>query len=364
MSDLGCSRQLERIGDDRAVANAFAFRINCAMVPSLVNVDLWPTIPGTDLSPILPALASWTPLPHLAYQRMDDFLDYHPSIEVSRGCGRGCSFCEERSLPLSRLRPPDSLVAAMNQTVAIYGDNHLSFYLESSSFSPCLTWAQDFALEYSKASMQSEWRCEARVDTVTPEILQVLSKTGLRVIDLGLESASPSQLLAMHKTPDPAQYLAKASALLQACRDLGIWPKVNVMLYAGETDDTLTETVDWLYGHSDCVKGVSVGPVVVYGHGTPAEKCLSELRFYGASVVDPESMERDGHTQLNLSPSFDHEKAEEKSLAIAKMFMTDRDYYDLKHFTYLERGYTYQAFRDDSLLVDDRLLPFRIMSKD
>jgi hypothetical protein len=50
----------------------------------------------------------------------------------------------------------------------------------------------------------------------------------------------------MKKSSRADRYLSKASTLLRACRDHGILVKVNVLLYAGETIQTLEQTSDWL----------------------------------------------------------------------------------------------------------------------
>jgi len=42
---------------------------------------------------------------------------------------------------------------------------------------------------------------------MTPETVAALAQAGLKVIDLGLETASPSQILAMGKSRDPDRYL-------------------------------------------------------------------------------------------------------------------------------------------------------------
>jgi len=82
--------------------------------------------------------------------------------------------------------------------------------------------------------------------TVSPKETLRHSQAGPESFDIGLESASPRQLLAMRKCRDPAQYLGRASDLLRGAHELGIQNKVNIMLYPGEDDDTVRETIDWL----------------------------------------------------------------------------------------------------------------------
>lgn len=326
----------------------------------LLQVDRWPRLHQTDRSLFPGPSEQWSEYVDLQYDLNDDFLNYHPSIEVSRGCGMGCSFCEERSVKLTSLRTVKSLTSAMTAALTLYCDLNLRFYLEASWFVPNGPWAEALAQSCSDIGLSNLWRCETRVDSLNPTTLPHLARAGLKVLDLGLESASIRQLTAMKKAPKPSQYLQKASQLLDQCCDLGIWAKVNVMLFAGETNDTVQETMEWLTKRKDQIKGVSVGAVTVYGNGSTAHDYLRELAQFGARPADPASIDRDGYAQLHLSREIDVERASALTTEIAQEFMSDRDYYDLKSFSYLPRNYSYDLFLADMPQEDHDALPFRV----
>ena len=329
-------------------------------VLDLLDVRQWPGIPYTDRSLLPGPPSAWSGQVDLQYDLNDDFSEFTPSVEVSRGCGMGCSFCEERTAKLTALRRPESVVRAMQKAVGLYRDEGLHFYLEASWFKPTASWAREFAQEYLQDGLKTLWRCETRVDALQAAILPDLARSGLRVIDLGLESASASQLIRMNKTRDVSRYLRRASELLHRCTDLGIWPKVNVMLYAGETEETITQSREWLDQHRKCIKGVSVGAVTVYGHDRQAHQYMTELSAFGASPVDASSIDREGYASLHLSRDVDYDRSRAISSEIARDHMNDRDYYDLKAFSYLPRGYTYGDFRKDLAGATDDDLPFRV----
>jgi radical SAM superfamily enzyme YgiQ (UPF0313 family) len=342
-------------GTDLVVYGTAEGRANDLLFP-----ERWPALTQTDLSRFPGPPDEWKGPIELRYDLSDDFASFHPSIEVSRGCGMGCSFCEERNVKLTTLRSPDSLIAAMKGAIAIYGVSDVRFYLEASWFVPREDWAETLAMRYTEAGLTNRWRCETRVDSLQPRTLNHLARSGLKVLDLGLESASVKQLGAMKKTSRPAAYLERASALLSQCRDLGIWTKVNVMLYAGETDETLAETMEWLAKHKSKITGVSVGAVMVYGHGSGARDYLTELQTLGAKCVDPDSVDRDGYAHLHLSKEIDYDRAKALSIQIAQEYMTDRNYYDLKAFSYLPRDYLYGDFVADLDGLRTDALPFRV----
>tara|TARA_Y100000782_G_C10188066_1_gene268077 strand:+ start:2051 stop:3076 length:1026 start_codon:yes stop_codon:yes gene_type:complete len=141
---------------------------------------------------------------------------YQPSIEISRGCGMGCSFCQEKSEPLSSLKHPNDILEEASSSQLIDDHQPMNFYLEASMFVPNRNWVGMFTSSINTIAVPNfHWRTEARVDSLYPSFLEPLYRCGLRVIDLGLESADYAQLIRMSKTKDPVRYLRKASALVK-----------------------------------------------------------------------------------------------------------------------------------------------------
>lgn len=271
---------------------------------------------------------------------------YQPSVEVSRGCGMGCSFCQERSESLQPLKSPVQLVRELSATL-LYDDlTEMTPYFEASMFVPSTDWATRFGQSLNEASLSLRWRTEGRVDNIRPELIPALAASGLTVLDLGLESASEQQLLRMKKTKSPSRYLAQAARLLEACGAAGVKAKVNLLLFAGETDDTLAETLAWLDDRKDLIHGVSAGPIIVYGWPQAVGDYLNELSTHGATVHHSPCT---GVSHLNLSSTIGHERALELSRSISRQYMTAKNYFFLKSFSYFGRDYTFDAFSQDVL---------------
>lgn len=312
--------------------------------------------------PDLRRLSSPTPNFTLNHRLVAGHLDYQPSVEASRGCGMGCAFCEERDIRLEKLRSADLIVASLAEVQAQYDGSEIRPYLQASMFVPNVQWGTKLAEAVDRAGLRIRWRTESRVDALMPETVGHLARAGLTILDLGLETASPRQILAMRKSKDPGRYLARASELLDACRMHGVKAKVNVLLYAGETEATLGETRDWLDRHADAIAGVSVGPVIAYGPPKTADLLMAEWRGMGASPVDPSSANKTGITAVNLSREFDASVAETASLELSRRYMDADDYFMLKSFSYYPRTYSRADFNRDVTSSDAAHLPFRHVS--
>lgn len=296
---------------------------------------------------------------NLYHPVVDHFSEFQPSIEASRGCGRGCHFCAEKDIPLTRLKDPDVLALHMRDVMEQYDDQSIRPYVQSSFFAPNRKWADDLATEVMNARLNVKWRCETRVDAMSAQTVASLAAAGLKVIDLGMEAACATQLLAMGKSKDPDKYLRSASDLIHACRDNGVWVKLNILIYAGETLHTHEETLRWMNDHATAIKGVSVGPVVIFGSPDASSLFTQEVQQLGAKVVDPHSAELNGITHIHPGAQMSAEDAEVLSLQASRRFMTKQDYFDLKSFSYYPRHYGRQDFENDLLDCDPASLPFR-----
>lgn len=330
------------------------------LVPGLAEPVIASFLTNT---PDLRRLPAPTPNLVLNHRLVSGFGRYQPSIETSRGCGMGCVFCEERDIRLEKLRLPEQIASSLAKVSEQYGGGEIRPYFQSSMFAPNEAWGTGLANAFRGAGIIVPWRTESRVDALTPETIACLAEAGMRVLDLGLETASPTQILSMRKSPNPDRYLNRASTLLKACGDHGIAAKVNVLLYAGETAKTIGETRSFLDDHKDVITGVSVGPVVAYGPPKISDPLLREWSTSGASPVDPSSAEDSGITMMNLSRDFDARAAEDISLELSRRYMDEDAYFKLKSFSYYPRDYTREDFDRDVAASDTSRLPFRLTQK-
>lgn len=273
----------------------------------------------------------------LNYAILDNFLHYNPSVEISRGCGMKCVFCAEANEPLGSLKNVDKLTTEISSIFETYNSQNLNFYFESSFFRPNKDWILDLIRFIEIKKLKLNWRTETRADALSPKHVELLSKTGLKIIDIGLESASLQQIRNMKKSTEPLKYLERASNLLRSCYENNIWTKVNLLLYPGETEITINETLEWLSKHQKYIKGVSVGPVILFRYGIHSNELLKYYNSLGAFEVNPTDLNSKGYAYLHLSPHINYEKSIELSESISNQFMSQENYFELKKFSYLSR---------------------------
>ena len=297
-------------------------------------------------------------IPKLDFSILANRCDYQPSIEVARGCGMGCSFCQEGGIDLSQMKPVPDLVEELNQTLRHNdGLRPMTPYFQASMFRPRKQWLEELVAHRAQLPDNLQWRAQSRVDMLSASQIGLLAEAGLKVLDPGLESASPRQLKAMDKSSKPEVYLRKASKLIEAAAEHDIYVKLNLLLYAGENDETISETHSWLTEHHSLFKGISIGPVLAFGWPDRSADFVAQLQNQGASVNNKAS--QTGITKFDLSPSVSHDYAQLIAKNLSREFMAAEDYFYLKAFSYFPRSYRYREFLDD--LQESEQGPFGLL---
>ena len=291
---------------------------------------------------------------HLNYELLLDYKLYQPSIEISRGCGSGCKFCADRHNTRLENTPIASVISELEYLDGIYGD--CSVYLEAPHFHFDRAWCNKFAEATEARGRVTPWRCTTRVESFPLDMIETLARSGLKIVDIGLESASHAQLIRMNKTKSPERYLERAYEILRECDRCGVWVKLNILIYAGETEETLAETRAWLLKNKSLIKGISVSTLVYYkGAGE-----IDELIECGARVPLGASLDESGYIELDPSEEISAARAREYGLQLSREIMSAEDFYDIKSVSYFERGYSFETFVRDAEKCDPSRLPFTL----
>jgi radical SAM superfamily enzyme YgiQ (UPF0313 family) len=118
-------------------------------------------------------------------------------LVTTRGCPHRCIFCASHICTGRKLRARSvaNVLAEVDDCVARYGVTHFS--IEDDAF----TFHRDNALALCAgfAARGLTWNCNARVDNVDRELLQVAARSGCLKVSFGVESGSPRILAKTRK---------------------------------------------------------------------------------------------------------------------------------------------------------------------
>jgi radical SAM superfamily enzyme YgiQ (UPF0313 family) len=266
-----------------------------------------------------------------------DLRQYAPSIEFSRGCPFDCSFCS-----LSGTTSPYEHPALLNvrDQIAWWCDfwsnlDQIPIYFECPVFFCNEKQLEGLSRALAPFRGRILWRAQARVDSITVPTLKGLYDIGLRIVDLGLETASERMLMLMKKTAQPHRYLQQAQRFIDAAFDAGIGVKLNILLYPGEDDESACQTQEFVHRNRRKIAGVSAGPTLEYP-GTSLSQELSDLtQRFGTNRRNDPVLALAGIYPLDLSTDWPYERAREWCLDLTRSVTTPESYFQLKRIGYL-----------------------------
>jgi anaerobic magnesium-protoporphyrin IX monomethyl ester cyclase len=158
-------------------------------------------------------------------------------LMTSRGCPYRCIFCEQGGLKF-RPRTPIDVVDEMEQGYRDHGIREYDFF--DSAFTIQKERVIEICREIDKRGLDVIWAARTRVDCVSREMLDWMSKAGCVRIYYGLESGNREILRTLLKAAD----LEQAKRTVQETKEAGI----DVFGYfmvgnPGETEHTVRQTI-------------------------------------------------------------------------------------------------------------------------
>lgn len=273
-------------------------------------------------------VASFDIMPRLDYTLYPNFKLFVPYVEESRGCNRKCTYCISPLVNRGiRIRNPEDIIKDIVVLKNIYGSRGFHFFIEANNFA--VNHKKTAELAVALRGSDFSWRVESRVDTFPIHLMDSLSDAGLRVLDIGLESASPEMLLRMNKTKNPKKYLQAGINLAEEiARNGKCLLKLNIMLFYGETAATINTTREYLKTISSiCPISIAIGPVrmdpgsEMYRNLTrSADLSIFENTFWGKVHCYP----------VDLSREISFSDANKICVEISQEFQTSEAYFEAK----------------------------------
>lgn len=201
------------------------------------------------LTPERPVIASLDELPRLPL----DLFDYRKYIPTpgtfvhlpnvaflsSRGCPFSCVFCNKSMFgDTIRYMSPTRMVDEIVEMKRQWGIREINFF--DDTFTVNRKRVTAFCEELVARKVDIRWKCNSRVNTVTPELLRLMKRAGCFSISYGVESGDDQILLKIKKgiTTDQVRDAFRWS------REVGISRAAFFMLnLPGDTRETIEKTI-------------------------------------------------------------------------------------------------------------------------
>lgn len=160
----------------------------------------------------------------------------------SRGCPFFCNFCGVQRMFTRQYRceSPQKTIENIDYLVQKFGIREILF--KDSEFVINRKSVMDFCDLLVARKYDLIWGCNARVDTVSMELLQKMKAAGCRQITYGVESGDQKILNDIGKRIT----LDQARAAVKMTKQIGINCVTNFILgHIGETKETIQKTIDF-----------------------------------------------------------------------------------------------------------------------
>jgi radical SAM superfamily enzyme YgiQ (UPF0313 family) len=176
----------------------------------------------------------------------------------SRGCNYHCNFCMRLEKGI-RFRSADSIVEEIKKYKKDYGITFVHFVDELFMFSK--KRAFELSEAFIKAELNIKYFCTGRVNIASPEILEIMKKSGCVFIDYGIEQFDNKALAAMNKQ-QTEEDIIKA---IECTQKAGIFVAFNIIFgNLGDTIQSLRKSLDLLTKYNDYGQLRTIRPVTPY----------------------------------------------------------------------------------------------------
>lgn len=142
--------------------------------------------------------------------------DFYVGVQTKRGCPHNCCYCIYTVIEGKQVRinPADEVVAEMRQ---LYDRGVRNFWFTDAQFIPARKFMDD-AIELLQKILQAgmtdiHWAAYIRADNLTPELCDLMVKTGLNYFEIGITSGSQELVRKMRMGYN-------LRVVLENCRDL------------------------------------------------------------------------------------------------------------------------------------------------
>ena len=254
---------------------------------------------------------------------------YFMPIDIGRGCPYSCSFCCTSYFwrRVYRMKSTDEIIADIKYYKEKYGIR--SFWFTHDAFTVNKKLVTEICDRILEEKLDIVWRCSARLDCISQELILKMKQAGLVRISFGVETGSPRMQKLINKHLD----LKKAKSLVDFLLKEQLWVGLYFMYgFPQETQEDLNQTLEMAFSMIDAgVQAVSL----FYCKFCPNTGLTEE---YGDQLVFDEQ------ARMNLRGIYGYEEEKELLSSSRELFpfyfhlhTPVRDQY--QYLAYLERLY-------------------------
>ena len=178
---------------------------------------------------------SWNEIPR-------EYLRSTIPVNSSRGCFYRCRFCTYHWLfPEVHYKSIDVLQEELKQIDDLGLVKHVRF--TDDNFTANKTRIKAVLEMMIRAQFDFTWSSFARASALSPDLVELMKRSGCEFVDLGLESGSQTILDNMDKRLKKEQ----SFEAIRMLNDYGIISRGSFIIgYPGETADTFSETIEFI----------------------------------------------------------------------------------------------------------------------
>lgn len=217
------------------------------------------------------------------------------AIIGGRSCKYNCTFCFHPSGSKYRQRSLDSIFSEIDYLTDNYDVNYIA--LREELFASDEQRVIDFCERIKNYPLM--WSIQMRVDSVTPNMVQVLKQSNCRYVFLGIESADNEILKSMRKhiTIEQVEYA------LELTINAGLDTRSTIILGDSiESPESARRTINWWKAHKHR-SAIDLGMIIAFPGSTLYQRARQD-----GKIPDPHRFLYDGCPIINLSSRMSNEE--------------------------------------------------------
>lgn len=174
--------------------------------------------------------------------------NYYMPIDAGRGCPYNCTFCCTSHFwrRTYRLKSPERIIQDIRYYKEKFGIN--SFWFSHDAFTINKKLVSEVCRRIVGEKLDIRWKCSARVDCITPELVQEMKNAGLTEIELGVETGSKRMQKLTNKNLDLDKLKDTIKYLLDSKLTVGLFFMYG---FPEETEEDLNDTLKLMFDLTD-----------------------------------------------------------------------------------------------------------------